>query len=174
MIVVDVEKSVERDVIDAVNLCLRPSVMCNVDRILWRRKNTKESHLDHSEDLETLSLTAEEMSECTTPEEALTTSLCRRWSRAEPHVAQARRATFRLEKKSRQYSPGNSPRDDDEDDALLCKICLKDRMNVLFEPCMHVGSCLSCANAIIEQEIERRRCPWCCGEVQSAKKCFLM
>lgn len=54
------------------------------------------------------------------------------------------------------------------DDEPTCKICLVNRMDVLFEPCHHLASCRDCAKKLVEINPIRQDCPVCRKKIEYA------
>jgi len=89
------------------------------------------------------------------------------------HLPLAQVETSRVcDKKKRLHSPEVTPRDDVEDQ-LSCKVCFDEPMNIILQPCRHVGMCKRCAKDLhLQGRLDK--CPWCHHRVSYFEKCYLL
>lgn len=58
-------------------------------------------------------------------------------------------------------------KDSIEDFDTTCKICLFNKISIMFQPCNHIVSCVNCSNNTL-----LKKCPICRNEIKKKQKVF--
>lgn len=66
---------------------------------------------------------------------------------------------------SKTQAPLKDSDDVAEDTSFICSICITERVEILFRPCMHVITCLKCSKRV-------KQCPHCRVPIEKCEKVF--
>lgn len=75
-------------------------------------------------------------------------------------------AVLEYKEKKESTTKETKSKGDETNEALLCKICMDEQMNMVFEPCGHLSTCLKCSRPLY-------KCPMCRTIITKKRRIYM-